>query len=127
MNYLVDTHVVLWFFNGDQIIPPKIRKLMTEDPGHVYISVASLWEIAIKFSLGKLEIDSGLPLFLNSLEESGFRILPIQTEHILTVAGLPFFHRDPFDRIILAQAKTERFTIITKDDRFSLYDAKILW
>ncbi len=103
-----------------------------EKPEHYfYVSVASLWEISIKNSLGKLEIDAPLEIFFKDVLHKGFNLLPIELSHILQSATLPFHHRDPFDRIIIAQSLAEQMPIITKDLLFEPYCAssglQIIW
>ena len=92
-----------------------------------FVSIASLWEIAIKISLGKLELKTPFEQINNQLSENVFEILPVTFEDTLTVSTLPFHHRDPFDRIIVSQAITNGLTIISRDEHFPSYKVKIIW
>ena len=127
MNLLVDTHAMLWFVAGDERLGLNARKAI-ENPDTVnYISIASWWEIAIKCSLGKLRIDTPLEEFMAERVDEGFRVLSIETQHLPTLATLPFHHRDPFDRLIICQATIENMTICTGDSRFADYDVRLVW
>ena len=92
-----------------------------------FVSIASLWEIAIKTSLGKLSLQKPLDTFLSELVQSDIEILPISINHVLLVSKLDFFHKDPFDRIIIAQSITEKFPVVTKDPSFLLYPTDLYW
>ena len=128
MELILDTHTFIWFVNGDKNLTTKAREAIEEYPSNFsYISIASLWEMAIKISLDKLEIRYPFEQILTQLYENGFEILPITFEHVLVVSELPFHHRDPFDRLIVAQAMTEKMTIISKDESFDDYEVKRLW
>ena len=127
MNHLLDTHTFIWFLNGDKSLSSKSRKAI-ENTGSVnFISVASLWEIAIKTSLGKLELRFPFTQIGEQILKNDFQVLPVTFEDTFTVAKLPFHHRDPFDRIIISQSITNRLIIITKDPGFSFYDVNIIW
>ena len=128
MSYLLDTHCWLWL----QMDPDRLSKRvlgLLGDPDHERVlSVASTWEIAIKFALGKLELPSPPSEYVPSrLQTSQTTSLPIQIVHALHVAELPSHHRDPFDRLLIAQAQVEKLTIVTADPKFAAYDVKILW
>ena len=127
MKVLIDTHVFIWFINGDEQLPKKIREIIADTDNKCFISVASIWEIAIKFSLGKLELKSGFEKIAGFLLDNDIEILPLSFEHIRQLLKLDFHHRDPFDRIIIAQGIEEDITIITKDREFTLYDVHTLW
>jgi len=126
--YLLDTHALLWYLSGDKRIPPKSRKIISDPSNRCFISLASLWEIAIKIKIGKLDISGDLSELTHQLWENKIEILPVVFEHILETMDLEDNHRDPFDRIIIAQAKFEKFTIITKDENFYNYrNINIIW
>jgi PIN domain nuclease of toxin-antitoxin system len=91
------------------------------------VSIVSLWEIAIKASLGKLEVANDIPYMISKIEENGFTILPIFPEHTICVSTLPFHHRDPFDRMLISQSITENIRIISKDRIFGKYDIDCFW
>jgi PIN domain nuclease of toxin-antitoxin system len=127
LNIILDTHTLIWFFEGDSNLSENALKAIESRDNKKFVSVASLWEIAIKMSLGKLYLQKSLDLFLEELLESNINILPISQKHILIVRQLEFFHKDPFDRLIIAQGMTEHFQIISKDSNFSLYPIDIRW
>lgn len=127
-NYFLDTHTFLWFLTGDQQLPKTVISHIEEIQTINYISIASIWEIAIKVSLGKLKLSISLNELKNEIFKNGFEILPLDFEHIITLSNLENHHKDPFDRIILAQAISEKLTLISKDQNFKLYkQIDILW
>ena len=105
----------------------KAREAIENPSNFSHISIASLWEMAIKISLGKLEIKYPFEQVLTQIYENGFEILPITFEHTLVISELAFHHKDPFDRLIVAQAMTERMTIISKDKFFDDYKVTRFW
>jgi PIN domain nuclease of toxin-antitoxin system len=134
MNLLLDTHAWLWFHLGD----PKLSKTATQqilDPINTkYISAASFWEISIKIRLSKYVLNIPYAQFMNdSIVGHGFQILNITPSHTEMVAQLPFpkisgrEHRDPFDRLLISQARVEAMTIVSDDGSFSAYDIPIIW
>jgi len=127
MDLILDTHTFIWFVNGDKNLTTKAREAIENPSNFSHISIASLWEMAIKISLGKLEITYPFEQALTQIYENGFEILPITFEHTLVITELAFHHRDPFDRLIVAQAMTERMTIISKDEIFDHYEVTRLW
>ena len=128
MPLLLDTHTLIWFINGDSYsLPVKVINKIKNLDNQCFISIASLWEIAIKIKLDKLSLISDFDKISGFLSENQIEILPITFEHILTLNNLEFHHRDPFDRIIIGQAISEDLTILTKDRNFTLYEAKIFW
>ena len=126
MNLLMDTHILIWFLNGDSRLSLKTRAAIEDSRNTKYVSIASLWEIAIKISLDKFRFNKGFRSFIRMVEDNGFLILPITTEHTLTVSNLDFIHRDPFDRILIAQCKCENFTIATQDENIKCYSIKTI-
>jgi len=127
MNILLDTHTFLWFLSGDTELSKQARTLI-ENPEHEkYISIASFWEIAIKTSLGKLRLDVPFAELKAEVIKNSFQILPITFEDTLQLISLQFHHRDPFDRIIISQAKGNNLTLVSRDYNFSLYDVNLLW
>jgi PIN domain nuclease of toxin-antitoxin system len=119
---LLDSHFVLWFLAGDRRrIGKDLRTRIETEPA--IVSVASLWEIAIKLDLGKLEAPEDLPA---RTEEAGFEILAVSAEHAWQVRRLPSHHRDPFDRMLIAQAQVEREAILTADPIFASYDVVLV-
>jgi PIN domain nuclease of toxin-antitoxin system len=128
MSYLLDTHTLIWFINGDEKLPLNVRNLIQqESQGMIFVSAASFWEMAIKVSLGKLELTLPFSQTLTKVKENGFVVLDIYFKHTLHLSQLPFHHRDPFDRTLIAQALSENLTIITKEKLFEEYGIKRLW
>jgi PIN domain nuclease of toxin-antitoxin system len=127
MNVIIDTHAFIWFINGDSKLPNSSIKLIKDGGNKCFLSKASLWEIAIKVSLKKLELASDFLSLNDLITSNNLEILPISFNHLLTLSSLPFYHRDPFDRLIISQAKFENLTIISKDKYFALYPVKTLW
>ncbi len=123
MTLLFDTHTFLWWWMAERRLRASIREAIG-GAETVFISIASAWEVAIKSSLGKLRLDAR---FEDGIAESGFVTLPITFAHIERVARLPFHHRDPFDRMLIAQAQAEGLTLVSADRRFALYDVTVLW
>ena len=127
MHYLLDTHSFLWFINGDKALS-KIARTSIEDNSSVkYISIASFWEISIKLCIGKLKLDFPYDELKDQVVENGFEILPITFEHTSKLASLKFIHKDPFDRMIIAQAIIENLSVISKDRNFQHYAIKQIW
>lgn len=124
MRLLVDSHVLLWHLLDDPRLTPGPTAIIEADDAEVLASVASLWEIAIKNALGKLEAPEDLP---RRVEELGFEPLPIDVDHAWAVGQLPHRHRDPFDRLLIAQAQVEGLPILTADPAFDGYDVKAIW
>ena len=123
---LIDTHTLIWFmFDDSQLSEVALSKIKSEDK--VYVSVASLWEIAIKQSLGKLKITNSIQDITDKCAEADILILPLEPKHLDYIKELPDIHRDPFDRLIISQAVTEEMTLITKDNTIPQYDVKTFW
>ena len=127
MLHLLDTHTFLWFINGDRQLSANAIEKIESDGAINFISIASIWEIAIKINLGKLESRKPFAEIKTYIEQNGFQVLPITIEDALLVSSLPFHHRDPFDRLIIAQSIQHKLPIITKDDNFRKYDTSVIW
>lgn len=124
---LLDTHTLIWYINGEPELSATARKAIEADNTINFVSIASLWEMAIKINLGKLELKTSFKQIGRQIEENGFEVLSVTFEDTLTVSTLPFHHRDPFDRIIIAQSFNNGLTLLSKDKNFDLYKAKVLW
>lgn len=118
MNLLLDTHVLLWWLDDNQALGKKARAAIADGKNMVFVSAAVIWEIRIKQALGKLILPAD---FRNVLEQQPFHSLAVTAEHAHAMEGLPFHHRDPFDRILIAQARSEGFTLVTGDPVFARY------
>lgn len=127
MNILLDTHALIWFLNGDSQLSDKAKTEIENIDNDKIISIASIWEIAIKISLNKFRFDKGFKKLFELIEENGFEILPISFEHTLIVSNLEFIHRDPIDRILVSQCKSDNLVIITKDENIKKYNIKTIW
>ncbi|HWP47021.1 MAG TPA: type II toxin-antitoxin system VapC family toxin [Candidatus Limnocylindrales bacterium] len=128
MKLLLDTHTFLGFIGGDERLSPTARTLIEDLTNDVYLSVASLWEMAIKISLGRLQLAQSFKTFIPhqpSLNRIG--LLDIMISHTAKVAALPFHHRDPFDRLLVAQAQIEQMSLVSSDAVFDAYEITRLW
>jgi PIN domain nuclease of toxin-antitoxin system len=122
VSLLLDTHVVLWWLTDDPTLADEIKARLDHEPD-VYVSAATIWEVAIKQAIGKLPEPAGLP---ERIRDSGFAELPITSQHAVTAGRLPPVHRDPFDRMLVAQAQHENLTLVTRDPRCQKYEVGIL-
>lgn len=121
MRLLLDTHLIFWWLVESDRVPPQARALIESSSADVLVSRVSLWEMAIKSSIGKMHLD--LSRFVRGVEEAGFVWLPIENHHLLQVATLPSFadHKDPFDRLLVAQSLTEPALLLTVDTKLARY------
>ncbi len=123
MKILPDTNVLLWFVSDDVILSHEYKQLIENPENEIWVSIVSLWEITIKLSIGKLEIDEDFETFFKVVtQEYGFKILRITENHLYRYLKLPLIHRDPFDRLIYSQAKAENITFLFTDEIFRQYD-----
>ncbi|MGO9778590.1 MAG: type II toxin-antitoxin system VapC family toxin [Streptosporangiaceae bacterium] len=122
MSLLLDTHVVLWWLTDDSRLADEIKVRLDHEPD-VYVSAATIWEVAVKQAIGKLPEPAGLP---ERIRDSGFAELPISSRHAMAAGRLPPIHRDPFDRMLVAQAQQENLTLVTRDPRCQKYEVAIL-
>lgn len=127
MQYLLDTHTLLWFLEDDPRLPQKVRKEIVNIDNNCFLSIASLWEIAIKIKVKKLMIEFTFEKFEGYLSAKAIELIPISFEHLNELLNLELYHRDPFDRMIIAQSITEDFTILSSDKHFKSYAVKLLW
>lgn len=128
MKYnLLDTHTLIWFLEGNRQLSGKARQNIEAENSTNFVSIASLWEMAIKINLNKLEISTSLDDVFELIEKNGFEILPITPKDILSLSVLPYHHRDPFDRLIISQSFNNNLTILSKDENFKYYDVDLVW
>jgi PIN domain nuclease of toxin-antitoxin system len=128
MNYLLDTHAFLWFIDDSTALSKTARHLIEDADNNLYLSTASIWEIAIKISLGKLSMPTPFANFVGQqLLTNAIETLEIRITHAEIVTRLPFQHRDPFDRLIIAQSLSEDITIIGRDAIFDAYGIVRYW
>ncbi len=128
MNYLLDTHSFLWFIAGNAKLSDRTRLLIENTDTQLYLSIASLWELSIKISIGKLFLKEPFEKIIPAqLAQNSIDLLQISIEHTAALIELPFHHRDPFDRLMIAQAQVEQLPIISKDSAFSAYKIQQIW
>ena len=127
MRYLLDTHTFIWGCVDSDKLSDTAKKIVDDTSEHKYLSVASIWEFAIKYSMGKLLFEGGLPRLYEIASLYDLTILPITETYIASVIELPFIHRDPFDRILVATAKADGMTILTADENIHKYDVEFVW
>jgi PIN domain nuclease of toxin-antitoxin system len=128
MNILLDTHAFLWFVNDDPQLSDPAKRLIEDESSQPFLSAASLWEIAIKISLGKLNLKQPYEIFIpQQLTMNGIGILNITMEHTAAVATLPFHHRDPFDRLLVVQSKIENMPLVSVDSILDMYGITRVW
>ena len=128
MGYLLDTHTIMWYVgNSPNPLSLNMKELISNNENYIYLSSVSLWEIAIKVNLGKLTLSLTFDKFLDRIMNSDFNILQIENEYLRKLADLPFLHKDPFDRLLIATAVAENLVIITADESIHKYDVACIF
>ena len=128
MRILLDTHVLLWWFLDEHAISSAGRDAISDEGNEIFVSAASVWEISIKYKTGKLRDAAPLMAHLeNAVLDEGFGGLPVTLRHGEVAGGLPLHHKDPFDRMLIAQAQAERLTLISNERLFDRYGVARLW
>jgi PIN domain nuclease of toxin-antitoxin system len=127
MKVLLDTQALLWFQSADSKLSDKARKIIDNSDNSCFVSIVSLWEMAIKVNLNKLNIDIGFDAFPEYLIAENFKILDIKPLHLKGLSKLYAHHKDPFDRLLIAQAITENLAIVSADRHFASYPVKVIW
>jgi len=128
MRLLLDTHTFLWWLADDPSLSAKARSAIADGRNECFLSLASCWELAIKCSLGKLRLNQPIERFIpDEMSANGFHLLAIDFRHVAKVETLPFYHRDPFDRLLAAQALLDKMTIVSCDTVLSEYGVKRIW
>ena len=127
MRYLLDTHVALWLFEGNKKLSQIAQNIIFGAENEIYVNIVSVWEVAIKVSLNKLDFDGGSDAFLSAIEANNIDLLGVSGDYVKIVEKLPFIHRDPFDRLIISSAIAEDLTIITIDENIQKYDVSWVW
>lgn len=128
MRALLDTHAFLWWITNDPRLSRKVHEIISDSENELFLSVASGWEMAIKVGLGRLQLPPNLEHFiLEQMALNAIESLPVQMSHALHVYKLPAHHRDPFDRMLIAQAQLENLPILTVDPQIARYSVKVIW
>jgi PIN domain nuclease of toxin-antitoxin system len=128
VNFLIDTHCWLWWLSEPERLNARARRWIADRQNAVFFSAASAWEIAIKAALGKLRLPESASNYVSSrVSAQGMVPLPINQRHALHLEAMPSHHRDPFDRMLIAQAQIEALPILTADEHFLPYDVNVLW
>jgi PIN domain nuclease of toxin-antitoxin system len=128
MKLLLDTHAFIWIDSEPDRVPASVQSALADPETEVFVSVVSLWEIAVKQGIGKLKLSMSLPDALKTQQRvSDLKVLPITPEHVWPLESLPLLHKDPFDRLLIAQAIAEDLTIATVDPLFADYPVRTLW
>lgn len=128
MRLLLDTHTFLWFVGGDSTLSARSKQVIEDTTNERWLSIASVWEMAIKSSIGKLRVDAPFDAFITEqLYLNQITLLPISIAHTTRIISLPFYHRDPFDRLLIGQAFEEELTLVSIDQVFDAYGVTRIW
>jgi len=128
MDLLVDTHALIWMSSQPQHLSSRARALLEDEDNAVSASMASFWEMAIKISLGKLDLGvDWMGELQGFMRENAVSSLPLRTEHCIALTSLPFLHHDPFDRMLIVQAQSEKLNLVTKDENIAGYEVAVVW
>ena len=128
MKLLLDTHILIWYLEGNQELSINRRAAIEDSANTNFVSIASFWEIAIKLSIaGKLELSVPFDQLSQLIWQNNISVLPIHVSHTSVIRSLPSHHKDPFDRLIIAQAMVENMAVLSRDKHFSSYPVQVLW
>lgn len=128
MKLLLDTHVFIWWDSEPARLSKKVLSLCSDPGNTLLLSVVSAWEMQIKMQLGKIKLDFPLQDIINEQrQDNGLQIVPVELEHVLALQSLPAHHKDPFDRLLIAQARTENAALVSKDKAFLNYQIDLVW
>ena len=127
MDILLDTHAAIWFFEDDKRLSKSAVDFIYNLDNMIYVSIVSPWELGIKLNTGKLTFDGGIDGFIDAIHKNEFVLLGINAEHVKKATNLPLIHRDPFDRMLIAQAAIEDMSIITVDENIMKYNINTIW
>ena len=128
MRVLIDTHIFIWYVQNSERLPSSITAIINNGRNDILLSIASVWEMAIKQSTGKLNLGTPYASFIaEQMRLNSMELLPVRLEHLDLITTLPLHHRDPFDRLLIAQAIVEDILLISADSVFSLYPVRVMW
>ena len=127
MNYLLDTHVVIWCALSPQKLSQTVKDIILDSNADKYVSIVSAWEFTVKHGLSKIDLEGGVASFFQILDENGFTILGVESIYVHQLACLPLIHRDPFDRMLIATALAEKMRLVTADQNVRKYDISSVW
>lgn len=127
MNLLLDTHAFIWWDCDPGRLSARVLALCQDPANQLWLSVASLWEIQIKSHMGKIKLREPLSTLVEEQQGNGLRLVDVRAAHVLELDSLPMLHKDPFDRIIIAQARVERCRLVTHDATIGGYDVEVVW
>lgn len=128
MNYLIDTHTFLWAISDDDRLSDAAKNIIEKVDQNIHISIASLWEISIKISIDKLELDEAFETLVpRELYNFEIKVIDIEIDHLSRLSSLPLHHRDPFDRLIISQSLEENYPVIGRDNKFDSYKVNRIW
>jgi len=127
MSFLLDTHTLIWMMEGDARLSKSVSEVILDKGNELWISKASFWEISIKRSLGKLKLAHETSQFWETALKEEIQLLNIEISHLMQLEKLPMHHKDPFDRIIISQAICEGMILLSKDEKFTPYDVRLIW
>jgi PIN domain nuclease of toxin-antitoxin system len=127
VRLLLDTHSFIWWDSAPDRLPEATRVALSDPANEVLLSVVVLWEMQIKRTIGKLELRAPLEALIEDQEANGVSVLPVTLQHVLALGALPLHHRDPFDRLLVAQAQVEEALLVTRDSALADYPVKTLW
>lgn len=127
MKNLLDTHTFIWYITGDNNLSQKAKSIIEDSVSENYVSIVSLWEMSIKTSIGKLQMEMPFNDIEKHIFGNSFDILPIGIDALIILSSLPFYHKDPFERLMISQAMSNNLQIISRDKYFSEYEIPIIW
>ncbi len=128
MRVLIDTHVFIWYVQSSDRLPSFVTAIINDGRNDILLSIASVWEMAIKQSTGKLNLGNPYASFISEqMKLNSMELLPVRLEHLNLITTLPLHHRDPFDRLLIARAIAENILFISADSVFSLYPVRLMW
>ncbi len=127
IKYLLDTHVVLWIAENSPMLSETAKNAVLDENAEKYVSIVSAWEVAIKLGTKKLRLDGGLPEFFRMIDNNGLYTVSVEREYLYQLSILPDFHKDPFDRLLIATAIAEEMTLISIDENIHKYNVSFLW